>query len=357
MLDLADIKRIQTEMEQPVLSLYLNVDPGYQENQAAQPAWRVWVKNALRDLDRDFDADGKDIWQAIRERAETFLAQYLPESKALVLFMGSNTQETFALPLATENYAAFGEPLVTPLFWKLDEYKRYLIALVDQQEARLLLAHLGDADEEERMEIDLDEYDFREMTISPATSYGKELNQGSNRDAFEDVIDDHRSRFFKSVVDKIAEVAEQHDSKRIILGGAEAAAHAVRNSMPEKMLGQLVDVLPIPLRTPPHAIIERVQPVAYECERTYERQLLDGVIDMAKSGARGALGQKQVMDALAQQRVELLIVPFPVTDDELLQALPGLALQSSSSIEFVHGEAARRLNEEGGIAARLYYAI
>jgi hypothetical protein len=344
-------------MERPTLSLYLNVDPGYQENQAAQPAWRVWAKNALRDLEQDFDSDLKSVWQPIRERAETFLAQYQPEGKALVLFLGSNTQETYALPLVTENYAAFGEPLITPLFWKLDEYKRYLVALVDQQEARLLLTYLGDAGEEERMEIDLDDYDFREMTISPATSYGKELNQGSNRDAFEDVIDDHRARFFKSVVDKIAEVAEERDSKRIILGGAEAAAHAVRNAMPETMQSQVVDILPIPMRTPSHDIVERIQPVAYDYERSYEAGLLDTVIDLAKAGGRGAVGRKQVMDALAQQRVELLIVPYPVTDDELLQSLPALALQSSSTIEFVHGEAAQRLADEGGIAARLYYAI
>jgi hypothetical protein len=29
--------------------------------------------------------------------------------------------------------------------------------------------------DEERMEIDLDDYDFREMTLTPATSYGKQV--------------------------------------------------------------------------------------------------------------------------------------------------------------------------------------
>lgn len=40
-----------------------------------------------------------------------------------------------------------------------------------------------------------------------------------------------------------------------------------------------------------------------------------------------------------------------------MATLPARMMQSSSTVELVHGEAAERLREEGGIAARLYYVV
>jgi hypothetical protein len=75
------------------------------------------------------------------------------------------------------------------------------------------------------------------------------------------------------------------------------------------------------------------------------------------AGWRGALGRKAVLEARQQQRVELLIAPWLLPDNALMQSLPQPVLNSSAKIELVHGEAAERLNAEGGIAARLYCAL
>ncbi len=356
MLHMNDIRRLMTEMPTPTLSLYLNVNPGYLENQASNPAWRVWVKNALRDIESGIDdRDARRVWSAIRDRAEAFLGEYKAESRGLVLFVTESDIEHYALPLPMDNLSAYGEPLVTPLFWKLDEYERYLVVLVDQEQARFLTAYLGHAGDEERMEIDLDEYDFREMTLNPATSHGRELSQGSNREAFEKMIDEHRARFYREVIAHIDKLSAAHETDRIILGGAEGAVHTLRGLMPEGLAKQVIGVLPIPMNTPPHAIIERIQPLAHDHERDYEKALLDTVIDRAKSGGRGALGRKAVLKALNEQRVEMIIAPYPIAEDDLMHTLPALAMASNSRIELVHGEAADRLHEEGGIAAQLYY--
>jgi hypothetical protein len=357
MLHMGDIQRLMTDMPTPTLSLYLNVNPGYVENQASTPAWRVWAKNALRDVESGLDRDQRREWQPIREQAEAFLSEYKAESRGLVLFVTAQGIEHYALPLPIDNLSAWGEPLVTPLFWKLDEYERYLVVLVDQEQARFLTAYLGHAGDEERMEIDLDEYDFREMTLSPATSHGKELNQGSNREAFEKMIDEHRARFYREVIDRLGRLAELHATDRIILGGAEGAVHTLRGLMPDALAKQVIGILPIPMNTPPHAIVERIQPLAHDHEREFEKALLDEVIDRAKSGGRGALGRSEVLKALKEQRVDLVIAPYPMDDAELMHTLPVQAMASRSRIELVHGEAADRLREEGGIAARLYYAL
>ena len=66
-MNLDDIKRL-LNYEQ-TLSLILNVDPAYRENHAARPAWRVWLKNALRDLNNEVD---DPAWPAIMARAEAY---------------------------------------------------------------------------------------------------------------------------------------------------------------------------------------------------------------------------------------------------------------------------------------------
>jgi hypothetical protein len=81
------------------------------------------------------------------------------------------------------------------------------------------------------------------------------------------------------------------------------------------------------------------------------------VINMAKSGGRAALGREAVLKAVDEQRVEMLIAPWPLTDEYLLHTLPEKMMHSSSTLELVHGEAAERVQAEGGLAARLYYAL
>ncbi len=357
MLHVRDVKRLYA-LEAPVLSLYLNVDPGYSENQASTPAWRIWFRNELRRLEAEIeDREAKRVWQPIRERVEAFIDGYKVESKGLILFANSAELETLTMPLPVENMGGYGRPLVTPLFWKLDEFERYLIVLADQQEARFMTAYLGTVDDQERMEIELDEYDFGQKTINPATSYGKELNQGSNREAFNDMVSEHRARFLREVVDHIGELREIHQTERIILGGAEETAHAVRRMMNDRLSQEVVALLPIPMKASTHEVLARIQPAAHDYERQYEDALIEDVINMAKSGGRAALGREAVLKALEEQRVEMLIAPWPLTDEHLLHTLPEKMLHSSSTLELVHGEAAERVKAEGGLAARLYYAL
>ena len=62
-----------------------------------------------------------------------------------------------------------------------------------------------------------------------------------------------------------------------------------------------------------------------------------------------------MLEALNAQRVETLIVPWPLAEPALQHPLAALALRSNAALEMVHGEAAALLNAEGGMAARLYF--
>ncbi len=362
MMDLQEVKVILDSEE--TLSLYLNVNNAVPENQADTPAWRIELKNALQRLEADVTQNQREVWTAVKNRVENYFEMYKPQSKGLVLFVTSDAEQVYELPVSVENEAAFGKPLVAPLIWQMDEYEPYLVVMVDQEEAHFYHSYLGQTDFEEAMEIDLEEYDFGQKTLMPATSAvmgGHPLTQGSHRDEFDDTLNEHRARFYRDVVETTAKLISAEHVQRIILGGSERSAHAVHNEMDDQLRKQVVMVKSIPMRYTPTEIFAQIQEESLDYERERELKLVNEVVDFAKSRGRGALGHEAVEQALTMQQVELLVMSWPPEDDNALEAANAIlrrVVALNSKVELVHGAPAMKLNEEGnGIAARLYYAL
>jgi hypothetical protein len=353
MIQLNDVKHLLEQSDDRTLTLYLTVDPAARENQATTPAWRIWLKDALKMIEDRQNGDAN--WPAIRARVEAYFADYQPNSKSLALFTGPDFQQVYELPIPVENEVAFGRPPVAPLLWVMDEYQVYLIVMVDQQRAYFYTAYLGEVGFQRDMSLELDTDDWRRKTGSQPSTATPSLGRGSSEDDFVDRVEENVRRFYRDVVEQIKTFVETQGIQRLVLGGSEQSAHVVRDLLPEALSKMVVDVLPIPMRCNVQEIMERVQPRALEYERADELALVDQVMNLAKAGGRGALGREAVMQALEQQRVELLLAPWPL--DDALKDLPARVFASGGSIELVHGEAAERLNAEGGLGARLYYAL
>lgn len=363
-----DVKRIVEQTDSQTLTLYIDVDPTKQENQASVPAWRIWLKNTLRAVEESLSSDRRKWWrEQMLEPIEAFFLTYEPQSRGLAFFATTSAQIDIPMPLPVEPRWRIGNALVAPILWALDEYEPFVIALVDQEKARFFVGQLGSLNFQQQLEIDIKDYDFAERTTAsnptPGGAQGAgtgtpgAAHGGSGRDDFEKMLDEHRARFYREVVSHVGQLANEYGAARVIIGGSEPSTHHVMNLMPEKLAASVVDVLPIPMRATTQQIIEQVQPRVQEFERQHEVELVRQVIDSAKAGGRGALGTKAVMDALAMQQVELLIMPWPMDDEALATELPERVYASGGSFELVHGEAAELLRKEGEIAARLYYAI
>jgi hypothetical protein len=362
MLNLDEVKQMLTQAGENTLSLYLNVNNAAQENQAANPGWQTWLNNSLDEMGQSFPKDARPMWKKIVADVQQYIDGYTPSGKSLVLFAGQELDgvRAYELALPFDNQIAFGLPQVGPLLWALDEYEPYLVVLVDQEEARFFTSTLGNVGFQESVERSEDVSEWREKTImsnpGPGVDHGA-VHGGSGRDDFEKRLDEQRVHLYRDVAAHIEHLMQQHNARRLILGGAEQSAHAVLNILPEKLKSAVVGVLPIPLRSTTQQIFEQALSAAQEFERQNELQLVNQVIDSARSGGRGALGRKSVLQAMEMQRVELLIMSWPAADTSLATDLALRALSLNSGIELVHGDAADLLNTEDGIAARLYYAL
>jgi hypothetical protein len=364
LINVDDLKNLVNNAQGPVMSLYLQVDPALQENQANIPAWQIWAKNALREYDDRYRKEyGKD-WDTIREKINNHLDRYQPSAKGLVIFAGTDIEQVFELPVPIqENAIHFGDPVIVPLLWLTDEYEHYYIVLVDSEEARFLETYLGSVATDARLASDKFTFDYHELVRMPYTTGPRGQNMtypgGSDRDKFDDMMDEMTAKFHRQVADKLRELLRDKGTARVVIGGPEKASKAVENLLHEEVAKHVVGVMPLPLHESDQQIFQRVMPTVVEYERQKEMELVNQVIDFAKSGGRGALGIDAVKDALDQQRVELLVMPWlnGETNVGLLQDLTIKAMQSSSKFELVHGQAADKLREEGTVAARLYYAI
>jgi len=360
MIDLNHVRGIVDELDKQVFSLYLHTDNARQENQSENPAWRIEAKNALSQAaEATTTTEQRDKLKQIREQVEGFLSGFIPTGKSLVMFVDVNQIHTHELPLPIDSQYHYGEPLLTPLLWTLDEYERYLIVQVDSEQARFTSAYMGGADAEGDMEMELESYDFREKTVMPATNNpSNDARQpgGNNRDQYDAMVDAHRRRFYNDVAEHVRKLLAEMGNPRLIVSGDDKAAHAFVDLLPDDIKRNLAGAAPASFNKNDSELLDAVMETALVHERERENELVDEVINFAKAGGRGALGHADVVQALIEQRVETLVLTYPPVDVELANDLKLRAFRAGTEIELVHGLPAAKLESEGGVGARLYYA-
>jgi hypothetical protein len=358
MLDLADIHRLISQPDADhTLSVFLMVDVARIENQAATPGWRIWLKNALRELRSQHPED--ETFDALRRRCEALLEPHRGHSKGLALFLTPSSEQLFELPVPlTEHSIAYGRASLAPLLFAMDEYERTLIVVVDQARARFISGYMGGAQREGSHVNDVEAYDFPHKDQMPTgRNQGDRTAGGSNRDAFAATLEDHLRRFYQEVAVQMRQLVQDQRIRRIILGGPAPSVHGLKHELHDALARQVVAIVPIPQWLDDAAVMRLALPAALEVEHRQEEALIDEVVGLARSGSRGALGLVAVEDCLARQQVELLILPWPVADAAMRDRLPLMALRAGAQVEFVSGAAAERVNAEGGVAARLFYTL
>ena len=169
MINLFDLRHLLELSHAPMLSLYLAVDPALPENQAAVPAWRRWLKTALREMENELEEQHSAAWFEIHKALEGVLESYAPNAKTLVLFCGKDFLQSFELAVAINNYISFGEPALTALLQLIHQHKSYLLVFSDHETARIWLVALNSIEYEEERRLEWYCEDWREMTLMPAT--------------------------------------------------------------------------------------------------------------------------------------------------------------------------------------------
>ena len=346
-----------THAQESYLSLYLMTDPSEAGNQSQTPAWRTFLRNAVANVEAGLDPvqtrQWKNVrlsdespekgWARTRKRLDKYLTSYRPEGKTLVLFISPGSEFSFELPVGIDSASYYGKPHIQEFLWALDEYEQHSVLLFSADEVRVLRLALGRS--------------AADRTVVSEQAWLRGLRKTGEGEQNQQRQDDITRRFVKRAANEVDKFfMKTPDVGRVVLGGNMELANAVLGSLHPSVKEMVIGVLPIPADLPPHEVAERVAETAEQGEREHEAALVADVIRSAGARGRGATGYTAVGHALDRGAVRLLALPYPA-DSDVVEPLLLQAVRAGATVEFLHGEAAERVKEAGGIVAQLYYSI
>jgi Bacterial archaeo-eukaryotic release factor family 10 len=359
----------------PVISVYLDLHP-----EDRGEAWRIELEHRLaaevkREAARHqgHKAALEQTAKRIQAHLETQPAQR--EGRTHIGFVevaGKRAREEwFELQLPLEAPAVFvnNRPVVLPLLTLIDDGATRGVAVVSSERVRLFVWAYGHLSEIADTELEITSLDWRERKAQrpgdPARVHGA---KAAGRDQYGQRLEANRDRFLREAGELAVAELSQRDVDELLVFGDTAHVREFGDGVGAR--ATLRAAGDRNLIAAPAAEIEAQTTAAIEgLNRERELELVSRVVDEAKGGTRGALGAQETSQALAEGRVEhLLLDPERDYRDTQIVALDGddedvpvpdrlvaAALATSARVTPVEGEAAERLAPTDGLAALLRY--
>lgn len=342
-IDQATIRELlELRDEQGMLSFYV----GHVPAQAAdpQPTAPIELRNQIKALRGRLEHGDRDLAQAIERRLRTLdgsLEQLLDpkepgRGRALFVGVASGEQHTVSLQLPFQERVIHDDTAyVRPLVAALDEGRAAMIVVVSRSGVRVLRWATGDAQVLEEAPFEPDEELFRDDPSGPSTSNPQRaMYARSDREGFEERVDEHRHRFLKQVLDDVVHRAEADGVDRLVLSSSPKLRDEVRDLVhPNDGLRVLVTDQSWDSAAP-HEVAHHAWPLLRSVHIERERGLVEAVLERAMAGGPGALGLRHVCDALNAGRVERLLY-----DDDLV--IEGFRSSEGTLHPRIEGQAAQ----------------
>jgi peptide chain release factor subunit 1 len=361
----------ELRLERPlVLSLYLDLDPS---EFATPPARATAVRSLIDEAERRVrDSNGlshqdRRELEASVSRAADFLEHELPTEGAHGVAVFSSVPadlfEAIKLPRSVANRVAIGRsPLVGPLA-RLERRERWCVALVSRRDARIFR---GSPD------------GLREIEQIHDEVFGQHDQGGLSQARFARGIEKEKDDHLKHTSEALMRHFKRNPFQRLLIGGPREVAKDFEGKLHHYMQERVAGLIDVDVeRTNADGLLEAARPSFDEADSRRESELLE------RLGERGATGIEQVLPALNERRVEVLLLDeqfggvhgvqctecgllalegescpadgAPMIElDDLTDAAIELAVQQSAEVVAVrhHAEA---LTDVGGAAALLRF--
>jgi hypothetical protein len=301
--------------EHGVLSFYA----GHVPAQAAdrQPTAPIELRNQVKALRARLEGADRDLVRAIEGRLATLDgplealvdAKRPGQGRALFVGVASGEQRSVTLQLPfRERVVHDATAYVRPLVTALDEGRPALIVVVSRTGVRVLHWATGEADEVEEARFVKDEDLFRDDATGPSTSNPQRaMYARSDREGYEERLDEHRHRFLKQVLEDVVHRAAADHVDRMVLSAPPKLRDEVRALVPAHEGVRVLVADQAWESTPAHEVAGHAFRLLRSVHLDREAQLTGAAIERALSGGAGALGLRHVCEALNAGRVEHLL--------------------------------------------------
>jgi hypothetical protein len=343
-----------------VISIYLRLDPGDRGGR-----WRTELSNGLSSVLERKDGLGHEAATALRATCERLGERFADHERSLpraeVGFVevaakaGSESWWAGHVSAESSPAAFFDEqPLVAPLVCMLERGASRGVALISAERVRLLEWAPGHVEELESWEMSVFSDDWRERKAQrPSDPARSQAVSASGRDQFEERLEENRHRFLGECGRLVAGPAEARRWSQLIIFGAADHVREFRRglNLPGVAIGPGgdADLISEPAGKLEVALADAAK--ALDAER--DRELVERTLESARGGMRGAAGTQETEAALAEARVDTLVLDagFAARCEQLVRR----ALDGGANVVAVTGKAAELLSSVDGSAALLRY--
>jgi peptide chain release factor subunit 1 len=345
-IDSAEIRRL-AKLHLPgrsVVSLYLGLDPASAKLPGAR---RTQLESLLSEIERRHldDGDGsRDQRAALRaslERIRRFFAAQAFAAKAargVAVFSAEDAGlfEAYRLPRPVEAQVSVDDrPHVEPLL-DLVGGGSWAVLLSSRRAARVLRGSADRLVEVESLRDDVHRWHSK---------------GGWSQARFQRGIEKETLDHVKRSCETLFELYERAPFEHLIVGGSDDVLPVVEDHLHpylrERLAGRIeADVE----RASAEEVLDRAGELIAETERRAERQLLDRLAAGLGTGNQAVAGRDQVMVALRERRVAVLLVAEGAAAEEQIE----LAIAQSAEARVLR-HCAAELREQGSVGALLRF--
>ena len=392
MLTQQDLERLVALEANPVLSVYLNLDPAGQ--QAGRPGHHLRWKSALKPLQEGLPSEEQKRLAPIAEELGTYLQNHRPQGRAWVLFWGtSGLLAEFHLRVPVVDEAQWGRPSLVQLEWLLAGYPPYGVILVDSQRLRFFYLALSEirSEGERSLSEEMSQADGQKApaVIAAANPSRGAAGGGDQKEAFEARLAAQTRNFWRSAAQELRDLQRTQGIKAVVLAGPKEVSERFLEALaPGNSLGtplEIIGHLPLSSDASPQEILAKSLPLIEAQEEQRQQGLVAELLQRTTQSQSASLGLGPTLKVLQSGRVAQLILTHdleaplsecaacqysfladsadscPRCGSSSLQAvslrvlLPLLARRHGAKLEVLHGQAAERLGAQGGIGALWRY--
>jgi peptide subunit release factor 1 (eRF1) len=324
----------------PVLSVYLETEPG-------MPLHHGHVSKLMdifRDLRESLPEGDRAALALEAERVLSFAREeYDPSGRTLIVFSSKPRRlwDVFPVQLPLPSRARFAErPYLTPLDMALEDNPRVAIALVSEEQVRLITTV--------RDEIEA------EHVVNEHVP-GRQRQGGWSASKYQRDRERHIHQHFVNVAGELLDLQKRLPFKWLVIGGTDDATSAVSELLPKSLAAKLAGTFREEQFERDSEVALKGGNLADEAERNEETRLAREILDRAMGGRAAALGWEETIQTLQEGRVhQLAIAHSRLGTSEADQAID-LAGDTDASVEVLHAGAEELLAANGGIGAILRY--
>lgn len=369
------------EQGRPVISIYARTDPRDPANTRATAAWHVGLRNGLSVLAERLEAgDDRDdllAFRTLREPIEQELINLDPAERArsVAWFVGidggSSQRLSLQLPVRRDALVCDTRPFVSPLVDVADRGALTGVVLVSGDLVRLMQIEQGEPTEPEDSTYELTLGDWRPFGGPAGGSSARGTQTVSHRERYEARVDAQRDHLFETAATQTAQRLDNLGWERIVLVSPEHVASRFREVLAPELRQRIIaesdhNLVGDELT----AIADALEPLLQDAWLTRTTALVEQAHQHAQAGGAATLGAQETLGALAEGRVEHLVLDpehdFSAAAGMIPAAIGGpadmlgeraveTAITTGAHVTAIATAASRTLRNAGGMVALLRY--